>query len=76
MSVNSYEEHLFISQFLKENDPQHLKWFTSGRDVGQNTWKWDGDRSPFTNIIDLWTMFPVMTIGHGSAGAWKHAAYK
>ena len=54
MSINSLDEHIFLAHWLKNNDPQHLPWFTSGRDQGNNQWRWDGDRSGFVNIPDLW----------------------
>ncbi|KAI1278064.1 Contactin [Halotydeus destructor] len=72
ISVNSYDEHVFIAQWLRENDPQHLIWFTSGRDRGGNNWGWDGDKTSFTNIIDLWVHFPsAQEVSQG----WKFAAY-
>lgn len=54
VSVNSYEEHLFISHWLRDHDPQHLLWYTSGRDTGNNVWRWEGDKKFFTNIQDFW----------------------
>lgn len=57
VSVNSWDEFYFIATYLREHDPQHLTWYTSGRDHGGNLWKWDGDRSPFVNIPDLWLRY-------------------
>lgn len=54
VSVNTYDEFMFISSYLREKDPQHLIWYTSGRDQGGNSWRWDGDRTLFINIPDLW----------------------
>src|SRR5687767_4077155 len=38
LSVNSIDEHHFIASWLRNNDPQHRKWHTSGRDHGNNAW--------------------------------------
>lgn len=54
VSVNTLDEHTFISHWLRDNDPQHLLWYTSGRDIGNNVWRWDGDKKFFTNIQDFW----------------------
>lgn len=54
VSVNYLDEHLFIAHYLRDNDPQHLQWWTSAREEGPNNWKWDGDRSSVSNIPDLW----------------------
>ncbi|RWS07231.1 contactin-like protein, partial [Dinothrombium tinctorium] len=54
VSINSYDEHLFVVSWLKENDPQHLKWLTSGNEQANNVWRWQGDRTSFPNIANFW----------------------
>ncbi|RWS28663.1 contactin-like protein [Leptotrombidium deliense] len=57
VSVNSVDEHFFIISWLKENDPQHLKWLTSGNEQANNIWKWQGDKTNFPNIPNLWLTY-------------------
>lgn len=68
VSVNSIEEHDFISNWLKKNDPQHRRWYTSGIHDDENSWIWEGDNNKFTNDDLLWN--PFNEIGYG-----KHVAY-
>ncbi|KFM59795.1 Contactin, partial [Stegodyphus mimosarum] len=53
VGVNTLEEHNFIVGWLRENDPQHRRWFTSGRDDGDNVWIWDSDNSLFSDVDAL-----------------------
>ncbi|XP_015912441.1 contactin [Parasteatoda tepidariorum] len=53
VAVNTLEEHSFIRSWLRENDPQHRRWFTSGRDDGDNVWIWDNGGSLFSDIDSL-----------------------
>lgn len=57
VSVNNLEEHNFIVNWLRENDPQHRRWYTSGRDDGDNVWLWDSDNTMFTDIDALFLPF-------------------
>lgn len=78
ISVNTLEEHLFITNWLRNNDPLHRKWHTSGRDTGNNAWKWDADRSDFTMINDLWLPYDENSVHRfdWALTTGKHAAYK
>uniref|UniRef100_A0A4Q8K403 U67-Liphistoxin-Lsp1a_1 n=1 Tax=Liphistius sp. SGP-2016 TaxID=1905180 RepID=A0A4Q8K403_9ARAC len=48
VAINTLEENNFIIGWLRENDPQHRRWYTSGRDDGDNVWIWDTDGSLFS----------------------------
>lgn len=37
-SVDSLEEHQFITKYLNKHDPQHRRWYISTRQEGQNQW--------------------------------------
>ncbi len=77
ISVNTLEEHLFVANWLRNNDPIHRKWYTSGRDSGTNSWRWDSDRSEFTMISDLWLPIDENTLRQDwTLSSGKHAAYK
>lgn len=41
LSVLSTEEHNFVTEWLRHNDPLHQSWYTSAVDTGSNTWRWD-----------------------------------
>lgn len=53
LSVNTFEEHQFIIRWLRSNDPQHRRWWTSGYELN-GAWQWDGDGMSFSNIDQLW----------------------
>ncbi|UYV67456.1 CNTN3 [Cordylochernes scorpioides] len=69
VSVASYEKLQFVTTWLRENDPQHRRWYTSGRDDGENIWTWDSMGSHFSNIENLW--LPSHQQGYGSNAAFK-----
>ncbi|CAG2107336.1 unnamed protein product [Medioppia subpectinata] len=77
ISVNTLDEHLFVTNWLRNNDPLHRKWHTSGRDTGNNNWKWDSDRSDFTMISDLWLPFNENSVNRfdWTLNTGKHSAY-
>lgn len=50
MSVDSLDEHTFIMQQLNWQDPQHRRWYTSGRQQSANYWVNDGDNSQLSNM--------------------------
>lgn len=68
ISVNSFEEHRFVVDWLREHDPQHRRWFTSGFESGDNVWTWEGDNAQFSNIENLW--LPQQDIH-----LWKYVSY-
>lgn len=78
ISVNTLEEHQFVTNWLRHNDPLHRKWLTSGRDQGNNAWKWDSDRTDFTMINDLWIRDNDNSVHRfdWTLNTGKHAAYK
>ena len=78
ISVNTLEEHQFVTNWLRNNDPLHRKWLTSGRDTGNNAWKWDSDRTDFTMISDLWLPYDENSVNRfdWTLTGGKHAAYK
>lgn len=41
LSVLSTEEHQFVTDWLRQNDPIHMSWYTSALDTGNNAWRWD-----------------------------------
>lgn len=41
LSVLSIEEHQFITDWLRQNDPVHTSWYTSAIDMGKNSWRWE-----------------------------------
>ncbi|XP_023243533.1 contactin-like [Centruroides sculpturatus] len=63
VSVNSFMEHEFISSWLKEHDPQHYRWYTSGISDDDNSWIWEGDNTKFSNIDLL--LNPLNELGYG-----------
>ncbi|XP_077497058.1 contactin [Amblyomma americanum] len=68
ISVNTFEEHRFVVDWLREHDPQHRRWFTSGFESGDNLWTWEGDNAQFSNIDNLW-------LPHQDVQLWKFASY-
>lgn len=54
LSIDSMEEHSFILDWLRENDPQHRTWYTSGVDVGNNQWRWQTNDRPFIGLESAW----------------------
>ncbi|GAB6020063.1 hypothetical protein CHUAL_002802 [Chamberlinius hualienensis] len=54
LSVDTMEEHGFILKWLRENDPQHRTWYSSGVDVGNGVWRWQGNDSPFVGMEQAW----------------------
>lgn len=76
MSVNNLEENLFITSWLRQNDPMHRKWHTSGRDQGNNAWKWEGDKTDFTMINELWLPTDIKSPEYWKVSTYRHAAYK
>ncbi|XP_028968580.1 contactin [Galendromus occidentalis] len=67
VSVNTFDELQFIIRWLRANDPQHRRWWTSGYELN-GAWSWDGDGSYFSNIDQLWLPDTGNTI-------WNYAAY-
>ena len=41
LSVLSGEEHNFVTDYLRQNDPVHQSWYTSALDTGSNSWRWN-----------------------------------
>ncbi|KAH8032147.1 hypothetical protein HPB51_023291 [Rhipicephalus microplus] len=83
ISVNTFEEHRFVVDWLREHDPQHrrqvipvkshpssmvLWWFTSGFESGDNVWTWEGDNAQFSNIDNLW-------LPQQDGYLWKYVSY-
>ncbi|XP_054721680.1 contactin-like [Uloborus diversus] len=68
VAVNNLDEHNFIIKWLRENDPQHRQWWTSGRDDGDNNWIWDSDNTLFS---DTESMFLPMQ----NTSYFRYAAY-
>lgn len=68
VSVNSFDELQFIKRWLRSNDPQHRRWWTSGYELN-GAWSWDGDGTYFSNIDQLWLPDTGNTI-------WNYAAYR
>lgn len=50
LSINTMEEHSFITDWLRQYDPQHKTWYTSGIDTGVNVWRWEGDDTLISNL--------------------------
>uniref|UniRef100_A0A6B0VH84 Putative down syndrome cell adhesion molecule n=1 Tax=Ixodes ricinus TaxID=34613 RepID=A0A6B0VH84_IXORI len=68
VSVNTFEEHRFVVEWLREHDPQHRRWFTSGFESGENVWTWEGDNTQFSNIDSLW-------LPQQDGYLWKYVSY-
>jgi len=49
-SVDSFEEHRFISDYLNKNDPQHRRWYISTRQENKNQWINQGDGTQMLNL--------------------------
>lgn len=49
-SVNSLEEHSFITTYLNKNDPSHRIWYISGRQQSPGVWINDGDSTTMMNL--------------------------
>ncbi|KAH9425880.1 Contactin-3 [Dermatophagoides pteronyssinus] len=41
LSVLSTDEHQFITDWLRQNDPLHMSWYTSAIDTNNNAWRWN-----------------------------------
>ena len=52
-SVDTFEEHRFITDYLNKNDPQHRRWYISTRQENQNQWINQGDLTPMLNLQDF-----------------------
>ncbi|KAG8191909.1 hypothetical protein JTE90_019843 [Oedothorax gibbosus] len=76
VAVNTLEEHYFISNWLRENDPQHRRWFTSGRDDGDNVWVWDSDNSLFSDTDALFLPLQNNSYLRYAAYNYSELAYK
>ena len=50
-SVDSLEEHQFITNYLNKHDPQHRRWYISTRQEGQNQWI-NADGTQMMNLQD------------------------
>ncbi|XP_055933759.1 contactin-like isoform X2 [Argiope bruennichi] len=76
VAVNTLDEHNFIIGWLRQNDPQHRRWYTSGRDDGDNVWIWDSDGSLFTDIDALF--LPLQNTSYLRFAAYNYSdlAYK
>ncbi|GFS41753.1 contactin [Trichonephila inaurata madagascariensis] len=76
VAANTLEEHYFIIGWLRENDPQHRRWYTSGRDDGDNVWVWDSDNSLFTDTDALF--LPMQNTSYLRFAAYNYSdlAYK
>ncbi|KPM09920.1 contactin-like protein [Sarcoptes scabiei] len=51
LSVLTTEEHHFITEWLRHNDPIHASWLTSAIDAGNNAWRWDIPINRFDSTI-------------------------
>lgn len=49
-SVNSLEEHSFITTYLNKQDPSHRIWYISGRQQSPGVWVNDGDGTTMMNL--------------------------
>jgi hypothetical protein len=49
-SVNTLEEHSFITTYLNKNDPSHRIWYISGRQQSPGVWINDGDGTTMMNL--------------------------
>ena len=49
-SINSIEEHSFITTYLARNDPSHRIWYVSGRQQSPSIWVNDGDGTTMMNL--------------------------
>ena len=50
LSINSMDEHRFIVHELSWQDPQHRKWYTSGKQQSPNYWINEADGSSFNDL--------------------------
>lgn len=51
MSVESFPEHVFIQNWLSENDPSTQRWLTSGRRNGA-FWQWNKRSGPLNLVYN------------------------
>lgn len=49
-SINSLEEHSFITTYLQKNDPSHRMWYISGRQQSPGAWVNDGDSTTMMSL--------------------------
>ena len=49
-SIDTIEEHRFISEHLNNIDPQHRRWYISTQQQDQNTWINLGDGTQMLNL--------------------------
>ncbi|XP_043215270.1 contactin-like [Amphibalanus amphitrite] len=50
MSLNTMEEHAFVVNWLRNNDPQHRDWYMGARQQTSNVWTNDGDSTPLQGL--------------------------
>lgn len=66
LSVISLEEHNFITEWLRQNDPIHSSWYTSAIDTGSNSWRWA------VPIHGANSFDPIGSVAHSSSGGVSH----
>ncbi len=49
-SINSMEEHSFITNYLQNNDPSRRIWYVSGRMQSPGVWANEGDGTAMMNL--------------------------
>lgn len=49
-SINSLEEHSFITTYLNKHDPSHRIWYISGHQQSPGVWVNDGDGTTMMNL--------------------------
>ena len=50
-SIDSFEEHRFITEYLNKHDPQHRRWYISTKQEAQNQWI-NADGTQMMNLQD------------------------
>ena len=51
-SIDTFEEHRFITEYLNNHDPQHRRWYISTRQESKDQWINQGDGTQMLNLQD------------------------
>jgi len=49
-SIDTFEEHRFITEYLNKHDPQHRRWYISTRQENKDQWVNQGDGTQMLNL--------------------------
>lgn len=76
LSVLSIEEHNFITDWLRQNDPLHQSWYTSAVDItNNNAWRWNVPAVALNQIGSTSSISSSNNFEFGSGGSGRIRPY-